>query len=70
MFTENLILFANQLAKKSVHYKYYKTQYAIRALEDETLLFSHASTFNDPFDCNVNLFEFDECLKLKMLTEA
>lgn len=41
-------------------YKYYDAATSIRALNERTIQFSHASIFNDPFDCNVNLFDITE----------
>lgn len=50
---------AEHLISQPVNYKYYKPDTAITVLREQKLQFSHASTFNDPFDCNVQLFEFD-----------
>lgn len=43
-----------------VIFKYYNKEIGLSALKESTLQFSHPSRFNDPFDCNVNLFEFTE----------
>lgn len=60
MNREDFILFAQHLADQPVNYKYYKATTAIRALKEDSLQFSHPSVFNDPFDVNINLFDFPE----------
>jgi len=60
MNKEDFISFAQHLADQPVNYKYYNATTAIRALQEDSLQFSHPSIFNDPFDVNVNLFNFDK----------
>lgn len=60
MLEESLEELGSHLLEQPVNYKYYKANTAIKVLTDDSLQFSHACVFNDPFDCNVNLFEFAE----------
>ncbi|NGF56982.1 DUF2971 domain-containing protein [Parapedobacter sp. SGR-10] len=60
MLCENLIELNNHLCGQPINYKYYGADTALTVLTKDTLQFSHPSVFNDPFDCNVNLFEFNE----------
>ena len=40
-------------------YKYVSLETAIKILETNSLKFAKPSTFNDPFDCDVNLLDFN-----------
>lgn len=65
--TKNIIDLAAYLASNPVNYKYYGADTAVTVLTNDTMQFSHPSIFNDPFDCNVSLFEFEEeTVKLHM----
>ena len=48
-----------QLIQPSKIYKYVSLEVAKIILKDKTLKFSKPSTFNDPYDCDVNLVDFD-----------
>src|SRR5690606_35596928 len=60
MLCENLIELRAHLCGQPVNYKYYTADTALTVLTNDTLQFSHPSVFNDPFDCNVSLFEFEK----------
>lgn len=47
------------LLKPGKIYKYVSLDVAKIILRDGTLKFSKPSTFNDPFDCDVNLLDFN-----------
>ena len=52
-------------------YKYISLETAIKILENNSLKFSKPSTFNDPFDSDVNLldFNFDGAITPRVLKE-
>lgn len=60
MLEENLIELGKHLYEQPINYKYYGADTALTVLTNDTLQFSHPSVFNDPFDCNVSLFAFEE----------
>lgn len=60
MLVKELNELGRHLHAQPVNYKYYDASTAEIVLNEGGLQFSHASVFNDPFDCNVALFEFGE----------
>ena len=44
-------------------FKFVDIATAKKIIENNSLMFSHPSTFNDPFDCNIHqlYFDFNEC---------
>jgi len=60
MIEENLIELGKHLYEQPINYKYYAADTALTVLTNDTLQFSHPSVFNDPFDCNVSLFAFED----------
>lgn len=60
MIEDNLIELVQHLYTQPINYKYYGADTAVTILSSDTLQFSHPNVFNDPFDCNVSLFEFEE----------
>ncbi len=60
MLKENMIELRKHLYEQPINYKYYTADTALTVLTNDTLQFTHPSVFNDPFDCNVSLFDFED----------
>lgn len=49
-----------KIGNPKVIYKYMSSDYILNTLRDNYLFFNSFSNFNDPFDCNINLFDFNK----------